>query len=361
MQIGIVGLPYSGKTTLFDTLLAHKSSDTSGKYKSEAEHGVVQIPDKRLDNLAQVLESQRKVNTTIEYIKVPGLDNEDHRGTGLPAQFLANLKLVELILVMIRNFENDIYPHPMGSVDPQRDINYINSEFLLNDLSIVENRIEKLEKLVMKTQQESEKRELKVLEKCRAILEQERPIRELELEENEWFIIKGFQFLSAKPVLFVLNIAENDIDKSNTLINDLKPCLGKKCAITALSAEIEKEISQLEEEDAKVFLEDLHITEPAMYKLIHQSYNLLGLISFFTGSEKESRAWTLRSGYTAQKAAGTIHTDMEKGFIRAEVVPYDVLVELGSFQACKEKGVLRLEGKDYIVKDGDVLTMRFNV
>ena len=361
MQIGIVGLPFSGKTTLFDTLLAHKSSDMSGKYKSEAEHGVVTIPDKRLDKITEVLKSERKVNTTIEYIKVPGLDNEDHKGTGLPAQFLANLKLVELILVMIRNFDNDIYPHPMGSVDPQRDINYINSEFLLNDLSIVENRIEKLGKLVMKTQQDSDKRELKVLEKCKAMLEEERPIRELDLDENELFIIKGFQFLSAKPVLFVLNIAENEIDKSESLINEIKPCLGKKCAITALSAEIEKEISQLDEEAATEFLDDLNISEPATHKLIHQSYDLLGLITFFTGSEKESRAWTIRSGYTAQKAAGTIHTDMEKGFIRAEVVPYDVLLDLGGFQACKEKGVLRLEGKEYIVKDGDVLTMRFNV
>jgi GTP-binding protein YchF len=361
MQIGIVGLPYSGKSTIFDTLLAHKTSDSSGKYKSEAEHGVVQIPDSRLDKLTAVLKSQKKVPTTIEYIKVSGLEKEGHKGTGLPPQFLANLKLVELILVMIRNFQNDMYPHPMGSIDPQRDINYINSEFLLNDLAIVENRIEKLEKLVMKTQQESEKRELKVLEKCRVILEEEKPIRELDLDENELLIIKGFQFLSAKPVLFVLNIAESDINRSESLVNELKPCLGEKCAITALSAEIEKEISLLDEDDGKVFLEDLHITEPATHKLIHKSYELLGLISFFTGSEKESRAWTLRSGYTAQKAAGTIHTDMEKGFIRAEVVPYETLIELGSFQACKEKGLLRLEGKDYIVKDGDVLTMRFNV
>jgi len=361
MQIGIVGLPYSGKSTLFDTLLSHKKPETGGKYKSEAEHGVVQIPDNRLDKLTEVLESQSKVNTTIEYIKVSGLEKEGHKGTGLPVQFLANLKLVELILVVIRNFENDVYPHPMGDNDPQRDINYINSEFLLNDLSIVENRIEKLEKLIMKTQLENEKRELNVLKKCRSVLEEERPIRELELDEKESFIIKGFQFLSAKPVLFVLNIAESDIDNSESLIKELKPCLGKRCSITALSAEIEKEISQLDEDDAKVFLEDLHINEPATYKLIHQSYNLLGLISFFTGSEKESRQWTIRSGYTAQKAAGTIHTDMEKGFIRAEVVPYDVLIELGSFQACKEKSLLRLEGKEYIVKDGDVLTMRFNV
>jgi GTP-binding protein YchF len=361
MQIGIIGLPYSGKSTLFDTLLAHKKHETIGKYKSEAEHGVVQIPDERLDKLSEVLETQNIVHTTIEYIKVSGLDKEGHKGTGFPGQFLANLKLVELILVMIRNFENEFYPHPMGDIDPKRDINYINSEFLLNDLSIVENRTEKLEKLIMKTQSEKEKRELEVLKKCRAILEEERPIRELDLDENEEFIIRGFQFLSAKPVLFVLNIAESDIDKSAELIEQLKPCLGKKCTITSLSAEIEKEISQLDAADAEAFLADLHISEPATHKLIHHSYDLLGLISFFTGSEKECRAWTIRSGCNAQKAAGIIHTDMEKGFIRAEVVPYDVLLELGSFQACKEKGLLRLEGKEYIVKDGDVLGIRFNI
>jgi len=361
MQIGIVGLPYSGKSTLFDTLLAHKTDKSSGKYKSEAEHGVVQVPDDRLNRISEVLESQKTVHTTIEYIKVSGLEKEGHKGTGLPAQFLANLKLVELILVMIRNFENEFYPHPMGNIDPKRDINYINSEFLLNDLSIVENRSEKLKKLILKTQSEKDKRELEVLKKCKTILEEERPIRELELDENEQIIIRGFQFLSAKPVLFVLNIAESDIDKSIELIDQFKPYLGKKCLITALSAEIEKEISQLDKEDAEAFLDDLHITEPATHKLIHHSYELLGLISFFTGSEKECRAWTIRSGYTAQKAAGTIHTDMEKGFIRAEVVPYDVLLELGGFQACKEKGVLRLEGKEYIVKNGDVLAIRFNV
>jgi ribosome-binding ATPase YchF (GTP1/OBG family) len=219
----------------------------------------------------------------------------------------------------------------------------------------------KLEKLIMKSQTEKDKRELEILKKCQAILEEERPIRELDLSESEELIIKGFQFLSAKPVLFVLNIAESDIDNSDELIEQLKSCLGKNCSITALSAEIEKEISQLDSADAEAFLTDLHIEEPAMYKLIHRSYDLLGLISFFTGSEKECRAWTIRSGYTAQKAAGTIHTDMEKGFIRAEVVPYDVLLDLGSFQACREKGLLRLEGKEYIVQNGDVLAIRFNV
>jgi len=361
MQIGIVGLPYSGKSTLFETLLARKTDEIAGKFRSEAEHGIIEVPDERLDKISETLETQKTVHTTIEYIKVSGLEKEGHKGTGLPGQFLANLKLVELILVMIRNFENEFYPHPMGDIDPKRDINYINSEFLLNDLSIVENRMGKLEKIIMKTQSERDKRELEVLKKCQGILEEERPIRELDLIESEEIVIRGFQFLSAKPVLFVLNIAESDIDKSDELIEQLKPCLGKKCSITALSAEIEKEISQLDTADAEAFLTDLHISEPATHKLIHRSYDLLGLISFFTGSEKECRAWTIRSGYTAQKAAGTIHTDMEKGFIRAEVVPYDVLLDLGSFQACKEKGLLRLEGKEYIVKNGDVLAIRFNV
>jgi len=361
MQIGIVGLPYSGKSTLFETLLARKTDEIAGKFRSEAEHGIIEVPDERLDKISETLETQKTVHTTIEYIKVSGLEKEGHKGTGLPGQFLANLKLVELILVMIRNFENEFYPHPMGDIDPKRDINYINSEFLLNDLSIVENRMGKLEKIIMKTQSERDKRELEVLKKCQGILEEERPIRELDLIESEEIVIRGFQFLSAKPVLFVLNIAESDIDRSDELIEQLKPCLGKKCSITALSAEIEKEISQLDTADAEAFLTDLHISEPATHKLIHRSYDLLGLISFFTGSEKECRAWTIRSGYTAQKAAGTIHTDMEKGFIRAEVVPYDVLLDLGSFQACKEKGLLRLEGKEYIVKNGDVLAIRFNV
>ena len=361
MQIGIIGLPYSGKSTLFDTLLVHKSSDLTSKYKSEAEHGVVQVPDKRLDEISELLKSKNTVYSTIEFIKVSGLEKEEHKSTGFPPQFLANLKLVELMLVMIRNFENDFYPHPMGSVNPKRDINYIHSEFLLNDLSIVENRSEKLEKIVMKKQSEKELKELEVLKKCQAFLENERPIRELDLNANEELIIKGFQFLSAKPILYVLNIAESDIEKSDAFLEEFRPCLGAKCSITALSAEIEKEISQLDKEDATAFLTDLKIKEPARQKLIHLSYDLLGLISFFTGSEKECRAWTIKSGYTAQKAAGTIHTDMDKGFIRAEVVPYDVLLELGSFQACKEKGLLRLEGKDYIVKNGDVLTVRFNV
>jgi GTP-binding protein YchF len=361
MQIGIVGLPISGKSTLFETLLSHKIHESSGKFKNEPEHGVVQVPDERLYGLSRIFNPPKLVHTTIEYIKVSGLEKEGHRGSGLPGQFLSNMKNVELILVMIRAFDNDIYPHPMGSVEPRRDINFINAEFLLNDLSIVENRIEKLEKLVMKTQGESEKNELEVLRKCQSVLEDERPIRELDLTRREEQIIKGFQFLSAKPLLFVLNINEMDIDKSEELIQPYQSTLDGKCAITALSAEIEREITQLEEEDIEEFLADLHISEPATKKLIRVSYDLLGLISFFTIASNECRAWTIPKGWTAQEAAGTIHTDMEKGFIRAEVVHYDTLMTYGSLNACKENGMLRLEGKEYVVQDGDTLTMRFNV
>ncbi len=361
MQIGIVGLPFSGKSTLFETLMAHKSHESAGKYKSEAERGVVQVPDSRLNKLTAMFNPVKEVPATIEYIKVPGLEKDGHHGSGLPNQFLSNMKTVDLILVMIRAFENDIYPHPVGSVNPQRDITFIKSEFLLNDLSIVENRVEKLEKLVMKTQNEKDKKELGVLKKCQAMLEEEQPIRELELSDDEQLIIKGFQFLSAKPLLFVLNIEESDIDKSNTSIKELQSFVDPKCAIIALSAEIEKEISQLDDEDAAEFLADLKIAEPATKKLIKESYDLLGLISFFTVGEDECRAWTIRTKTRAQKAAGTIHTDMEKGFIRAEVTGYDKLIKEGSLNACKEKGLLRLEGKEYIVQDGDIISVLFNV
>jgi len=361
MQIGIVGLPFSGKTTLFETLLAHKLTDPSGKSKNEPERGIVHVPDERLHQLSMIFRPQKEIPATIEYIKVPGLEKEGHKGSGLPNQFLANTKTVDLILIMVRAFENDVFPHPMGSVDPERDRRFIDSEFLLNDLSIVENRIEKLEKLVMKTQNEKDKKELEVLRKCREILEEERPIRELSLTEQEALIIKGFQFLSAKPLFYVLNINEADIEKSTELADSYGKELDEKCAIVALSAEIEKEIAQLDENDATEFLKDLKISEPATTKLIKVSYDLLGLISFFTVGEDECRAWTVQKNTRAQNAAGVIHSDLEKGFIRAEVVSYETLIGAGSLAACKEKGLLRLEGKDYIVQDGDIISVRFNV
>ena len=359
MQIGIVGLPFSGKSTLFDTLLAHKSTDDSHKHKSEAERGVVKVPDERLNKLTEMFNPKKQVNATIEYIKVPGIEGQ--KGNALPPQFLSNIKYVDTILLMIRYFENDMYPHPLQSVDPLRDINFINSEILFHDLATVENRIEKLDKLVMKTQNEKEKRELKILQKCHAHLEQEKPLRELEIDDHEELLIRGFQFITIKPILYVVNINESDIGKSDQIVNEFQNITTPGTKLTALSAEIEKEISQLNEEDAEVFLEDLGISIPATQKMISESYELMGLQSFFTVGDDECRSWPIKKGTNAQKAAGEIHTDLEKGFIRAEVASYDDLMQYGSLSACKDKGVLRLEGKEYIVKDGDILNIRFNV
>ncbi|MHB2150740.1 redox-regulated ATPase YchF [Calditrichota bacterium LG25] len=359
MQIGIVGLPFSGKTTLFSTLLKHKSQDAVGKMS--AERGVVKVPDERLDKLTEMFNPKKKVNATIEYLKVPGLEGESAGTRGLPAQFLANLKTVDALLVMVRAFENEYYPHPLNRVDPKADIEFINAEFLLSDLGIVETRYEKLKKLVNKTQDEKDRRELALFEKLKEQLENEKPLREMDFDEHESLILKGYQFLTAKPVLYVLNIEESQIPNAEEIEREFSAYIGKNAAVTSLSAEIEKEISELEEEDAKVFMEDLGIKEPALHKLIRKSYELLGLISFFTVGEDECRSWPIRKGTNAQKAAGVIHTDLEKGFIRAETVHYDDLIRLGSMAACKEQGLLRLEGKDYIVKDGDILNIRFNV
>ena len=359
MQIGIVGLPFSGKSTLFSTLLRHKTHEPGAKMN--AERGVVKVPDERLDKLTEMFKPKKKVNATIEYIKVPGLEGESAGTRGLPAQFLANLKTVDALLILVRAFENEYYPHPLNRIDPKADIEYINSEFLLSDLGIVENRYDKLKKLVNKTQDEKDRRELALFEKLKAHLEQEKPLREMDFDEHEQLILKGYQFLTAKPVLYVINIEEKEIPDAEKIEQSFSEYVGKNAAVTSLSAEIEKEISELDEEDAQVFMEDLGIKEPALHKLIRKSYELLGLISFFTVGEDECRSWPIRKGTNAQKAAGHIHTDLEKGFIRAETVHYDDLIRLGSMAACKEHGLVRLEGKDYIVQDGDILNIRFNV
>jgi len=360
MQIGIVGLPYSGKSTIFSTLLKHKTSDTvTGK--QAAERGIVKVPDPRLDQLTALINPKKQVNTSIEYIKVPGLDKESGQSQGLPSQFITNLKNVDALLIVIRNFENEYYPHPFNRVNPAADIEFINSEFLLSDLMLVEARIEKLQIMVPKTQNEQDKRILDLMIKLKDQLDQEKPIREFDLNIDEQFIIKGYQFLTAKPILYVINVQEDQIKKEDLLEKELSQYITKNCAIASLSAEIEKEISDLDVEDAVAFMEDLGIAEPALNKLIRKSYELLGLISFFTVGDKECRSWTIRSGSNAQKAAGAIHSDLEKGFIRAETVHYTDLLANKSLAQCKEKGILRLEGKEYLVKDGDVLTIRFNV
>jgi ribosome-binding ATPase len=360
MEIGIVGLPYSGKSTLFATLLNLKA-DAAPHGKAAAERGIIKVPDERLDKLTAIFNPKKKINATIEFLKVPGLEGDGTAPQGLPAQFMANLKNVDAILVMVRAFENDFYPHPLGRVNAQKDIEFINSEFVLSDLAIVETRVEKLEKQVAKIKDDNLKRELDIMKKLLAQLEQERPIRELDLTDDERHVLKTYQFLTAKAILFVINIAEDQIGNEVAIEQQLASYKGRNCEITSISAEIEKEISELSNEDAEVFKEDLGIKEAALQKLIRRSYELLGLMSFFTVGEDECRAWTIRRDTKAPKAASAIHDDFERGFIRAEVIAYDDFMNYKSEAKCRDVGVLKTQGKEYIVQDGDIIHFLFNV
>jgi len=360
MQIGIIGLPYAGKTTLFATLASRKA-ETDAYRKKEAEKGIVKVPDARLDRLTEVFQPQRKVPATIEYLKVPGLEGQSAAAKGLPAQFLANLKTVDVILHVVRAFDNPLYPHPLNRIDPQADILFVNSELLLSDLAIIETRIERLEKQLTKINNEQNRKELELLQKCRAFLEEEKPLREITLSPEDEKVLRGFQFLTAKPLLTVINIAEDKLPQRSETEAQFSHLKTTGATFTILCASIEQEIAQLDPADQPVFLEELGIEEPALNRLIRMSYDLLGYISFFTVGEDECRAWTIINGDNAQKAARAIHSDIERGFIRAEVVHYTTLLENGSLAACRTKGLIRSEGRDYIVRDGDVIEFRFNV
>ncbi|GAB4343345.1 MAG: redox-regulated ATPase YchF [Calditrichia bacterium] len=361
MEIGIIGLPFSGKTTLFATLTGQEPAAGHGG-KVEVHRGVVKVPDERLDKLTAIFNPKKQVNATIEYLEVGGLEKDAAEGKGFDSQFLTVLKNTDVLLHVVRAFENEVYAHPLGSVDPVRDVNLVESEFILSDLTIVENRIMRLEKQLQKVKNAEDARELELMKKCREALEAEKPLREVEFSDEEERKLRGYRFLSAKPLILVINYGENDISKEAEILAPLREFAEKPWVeLAGLSAKVEMEISQLEDEDRQMFLEELGIAEPALPKLIRKSYELLGLISFFTVGEDECRAWTIRQNTPAQKAAGAIHSDLERGFIRAEVVAYDDFMANGSLAKCREKGVLRLEGKDYIVKDGDIINVRFNV
>jgi len=359
MQTGIVGLPFSGKSTLFQTLLSNKAESAEFKTKHLSERGIINVYDKRLDRLTELFNPRSKVHTTIEYIKVPGLDPQNENG--MSPQFFANLKTVDEIILVVRDFEDEMYPHPQGKVDPRADIEFALAEFLLSDMLIVEKRVERLEKQLKKVRNTTDERELQLIRKCQKALEDGKALRTILFNDEEQKLLKGYQFLSSKPLLIVINIVESKIASSKKTIEEYRDYQAETVAIMALCLKIESEIAELDNADQKMFLEELGISEPAMYRLVKKSYDLLGLISFFTVGEDECRSWTIRRGMNAQQAAGVIHSDLERGFIRADVVAHEDLLQQGSLTACRGKGLLRLEGKDYIVKDGDVMEIRFNV
>lgn len=360
MQIGLIGLQGSGKTKLFNTLAGIEES-FDGKPRDNAVIEVVKVPDERLDKLTEIFQPKKKVNATIEVFDFPGLQTGDDGKVRLTNNFLQNVKNNDALFLIVRQFENDAVPHPMGKIDPAADIEFLLSEFLFADLAFLESRLERLRKDVMKSKDENLKRELPVIEKCYAHAEEEKPLRTLELNENEKKFLSGYQLLTLKPMAVAVNFDETSLENSAELINKIaEQFASQQITVIPFSAEIEYEMSQLGDEDRAMFMEEYGIKESALAKILRTSYELLGLQSFFTVGEDECRAWTIKKNYTAQEAAGVIHTDFYNRFIRAEVVHYDDFVKYGSFAKCKEAGVWRLEGKDYIVKDGDILNIRHN-
>ncbi len=360
MQIGLVGLQFSGKTTLFNTLADIEPGQT-GQAKEEATIEVVKVPDRRLDELSKIFNPKKQVNATIEVYDTPGLKMSEDGKVKITNTFLNNVKNNDSLFYVVRQFGEESVSHPMNSIDPLRDIQFLETEFLLSDLSFLETRLEKLKKDMQKNKDERLKRELPVIEKCYAHAEKELPIRSLKLDEADLKLLSGYQILTLKPLGIAINFDEASIGGAESYIAGLQKELEKSHAeIIPFSAKIENELATLPEEDRIAFMGDYGITESALTKILRTSYHLLGLHSFFTVGEDECRAWTIKKNYTAQQAAGVIHTDFFNKFIRAEVVHNDDFMKHGSFAKCKDAGVWRLEGKEYIVKDGDILNIRHN-
>jgi len=360
MQIGLVGLQYSGKTTLFNTL-SKNNLDSTVSSKEETAIEVVKVPDERLDNLTKIFNPKKQVNATIEVFDIPGLKMSEDNKVKITSNFLTSVRNNESLFYVIRGFKDDSVAHPMNSINPFRDIEFLETEFLLSDLAFLETRLEKLKREVLKTKDEKLKRELPVIEKCLAHCEKELPLRTLHFDENEIKLLSGYQLLTLKSLAIAVNYDEGSITGVENEIIHLKTKLEKShAAIIPFFAKIELELSKLSEEDQIAFMQDYGIKESALSKILRTSYEMLGLQSFFTVGEDECRAWTIKKNYTAQQAAGVIHTDFFNRFIRAEVVHYSDFIKHGTFHKCKEAGAWRLEGKEYIVKDGDILNIRHN-
>ncbi len=359
MEIGIIGLPQSGKTSLFNALSGLNVELGFAGGRKSANRAVAKVPDQRLDALTALYNPKRKVHATANYIDLVGLTGSAK--SGFPAEFLQAVKPCEALLLCVRAFEDADMPHPDGDPDPLGDIQRANDEFLFSDLAICEGRIERLAKEVMKIKDKDRVFELDTLRKCHAHLEQELPLRALELDEHELKALRSYAFLTLKPMLIVLNVGEDAIGSDQPLAQVQEALADSGIRTCQLCARIEMELSQMEDEDRAEFLEEYGITEAAAGMVIRESFELLELLTFFTVGDDECRAWTVRQGSTAPVAAGAIHSDIQKGFIRGEVVHSSDLLEAGSMSACKDKGTFRLEGKDYLVKEGDVIHFRFNV
>ena len=366
MKLGIVGLPNVGKSTLFNSLTKAGAQSANFPFCTiDPNIGIVPVPDDRIEKLGEMYNTKKVTHATIEFVDIAGLVKGASKGEGLGNQFLANIREVDAVVHVVRCFEDTNIIHVDGSIDPARDIETINLELIFSDLEILERRIAKISKQAK--MDKTLAKELEMAEDLKAFLEEGKMARNFEVPDDEdleaWF--KGYNLLTAKPTIYAANVAESDMaddGASNPHVAKVKEMAAAEgSGVFVISAQIEQELSELDDAEKAEYLADLGVSSSGLDKLVKASYSLLGLISFLTAGEDECRAWTIKEGTKAPQAAGKIHTDFERGFIKAEVVNYQDLLDNGSLAAAREKGIVGMEGKDYVVKDGDVILFRFNV
>ncbi|GFR34882.1 redox-regulated ATPase YchF [Thermobrachium celere] len=365
MKLGIVGLPNVGKSTLFNAITQAGAESANYPFCTiEPNVGVVSVPDKRLEKLAEMYNPEKVTPAIVEFYDIAGLVRGASKGEGLGNKFLSHIREVEAIVHVVRCFEDTNIVHVEGSVDPIRDIETINLELIFSDMEVLERRMDKTRKAARSGDKKAQE-ELSFMERLKTHLEEFKPARTLEMTEDEREMLKQYFLLTSKPVLYVANLSEDDIINGyadNPLLNKvIEYAKNENSEVIPLCAKLEEEISMLSDDEKQEFLKDYGLDEPGLNKLIRASYSLLGLISFLTAGPKEVRAWTIKRGTKAPQAAGKIHSDIERGFIRAEVISFEDLVACGLEVVAREKGLIRLEGKDYVVQDGDVIVFRFNV
>lgn len=364
LTAGIVGLPNVGKSTLFNAITSSKALAANYPFATiDPNVGIVEVPDERLKKLTELVEPKKTVPTSFEFTDIAGIVKGASKGEGLGNKFLSHIREVDAICQVVRCFEDENITHVSGNIDPLSDIEVINLELILADLESCEKRIGRVEKQAKQKDKEAQL-EYEVLKKIVEVLKEEKPARVLELDKDELKIAKNMHLLTLKPMLYVANVSEEELFdvENNKYVKEVKNFANKEGSeVIVICAKIEEEMASLEPEDKIMFLEELGIDESGLDKLIKASYNLLGLATYFTAGVQEVRAWTFKKGMLAPECAGIIHSDFERGFIRAETVSYDDLVKYGSMQKSKEAGKVRLEGKEYEVKDGDIMLFRFNV
>jgi len=362
LEVGIVGLPNVGKSTLFNAIT--KAGAEAANYPFctiEPNVGVVAVPDARLEVLTKLYSSKKTTPASVRFVDIAGLVKGASKGEGLGNKFLEHIRQVDAIAHVVRCFEDENITHVADTIDPLRDIDTIQTELCLADLDVVDKRLAKVAKLLKSGSKEA-KLEAEILERVKNSLDEAKPARSLNLNDDELFLIRDANLLTLKPTLYIANVAEDDLLEENSYVKKVRALAAKEDAqVVVICAKVESEIAELDADEAKEFLADLGLESSGLDRLIHAAFDLLGLMTFLTAGADECRAWTIKKGTPAVKAAGKIHSDIERGFIRAEIVNYDDLIKLGSVTAARDKGLVRLEGKDYIMQDGDVTYFRFNV